>query len=190
MHSIPAPKSVSAALAALLISLPLAGGGCELIGLVASRTLPEPKVPAVWELEPVPTAVVVEADANIYGERAIVDADTVGLEVERVLEKRTETPVVPEMKAERRVVITLDPIGSEAVAASDLRTGSAAAWVKVVDAEGRELFPGDGSEGRYVQAQTPRIEGGDAGDLRRATLRALGGQVARLFYPHVAGGGA
>lgn len=168
----------------LMLLLVPAAGGCQLLGVVAAKTLPEPRAAAVYDLRGTSASVTVTADAAEYGERGLLDADAVAMRLEKHLEKTEKVTVTADEPA-RRIVVDLSPTNSRAISASDLRFGSAAALVRVLDAEGEELFPGDGTGGYAVRIDVPRIAG-SARDARRATLLALGDAIARLFYPQVA----
>lgn len=167
------------------LAVAAAAGGCNLIGTVAARTLPEPKAPAALDLRGSSASVTVTADAGQYGERAVPDADVVAMRLERHLQKTADV-TISSADPQRRIVVDLSPTLSEAISASDLRSGQAAARVRVLDAQGEEIFPADGSEGHPVAIEVPRLAG-SAADARRATLVALGDAIARLFYPQVAG---
>lgn len=167
----------------LLLLVPLAGG-CQVLGFAAARALPEPKAPAVYDLRGTSASVTVTAEAAQYGERGVVDADIVAMGVEKHLEKVRKVTVTAD-EPQRRIVVHLSPTLSEAISASDMRSGTAAALVRVLDDQGQELFPRDGSGGYPVRIEVPRISA-NARDAHRSTLLALGDAIARLFYPQVA----
>ena len=169
------------ALAAALVLL-VAAAGCNVLGVVAAKALPPPKRPAAYVLGEVAVAVRVEPAPRVYGESGPTDAEAVAVATERALRDRTQATVSPADAAAKFVYAVLDPTSAQTLAGSDLRTGRAAATVRVLDADGRELWPLDGTPGRRVEVETPRTSGGDADQVRRATLASLGQSVAALFY--------
>ena len=167
---------------ALLVALLLAASGCNVLGVMAAKSLPPPRRPAAYELGEASVAVRVEPAPRIYGADGPTDAEAVAAATERALRDYTKATVRAE-DAARIVGVVLDPPSAETLAGSDLRTGRASATVRVLDAQARELWPLDGTAGRRVEVQTPRTTGGDDADVRRATLRSLGQSIASLFHP-------
>jgi hypothetical protein len=155
--------------------------GCNLIGVVAHKSLPPPRVPAVHELAKAPTEVVVRTEAMISGEQGPLDAETVEIALSRALVERADVDVV-EQGAGQRVDVVLSPPSTSGTIGSEYEQGDAWARVRVLDAAGEELWPRDGSTGFIVSARTPRVRVTDPAELRRATLRALGDRIAALFH--------
>ena len=162
--------------------LMLTAGGCNVLGLAAGRVLPPPKRPAAYELGETTVAVRVAPAPDVYGSQGPTDAEAVAIALERALRDHTKATPRPAGEAALVVSAVLDPLSNELLAGSDLRTGRAAATVRVLDADGTELWPLDGTAGRRVEVETPRTTGGDEADVRRATLQSLGQSVAALFY--------
>lgn len=156
-------------------------GGCNVIGFVASKAAPPPRAPAQYELGKAPTAVVVSVDTGISGEYGPADAETLAIALERSLEQRG-TRIVDESAASRIVRVKLNPPSAHTAMGSEYHSGQASALVRVVANTGTEVWPRDGSEGSLVEAQTPRVRASDPGEVRRATLQALGQSVAALFH--------
>lgn len=163
-------------------------GGCTILGAVAGKTLPEPKAPAAFDLGEQATAVRVVADERLLGETAALgDTDPVLVATRRQLRERTEANVVTSTAdANQIVVIELLPTSERTVIGSDYSPGVAAGRVRVLDAEGEELWPRDGSAGQVVQAKLPPATAGSPEEIHREALRSLGRRVALLFYPHTA----
>lgn len=161
--------------------------GCNVVGVVAAKTFPEPKAPAAFDLGKRATAVRVEADERLLGETALGDTDPVLVSTRRQLRDRTKAEVVNDAAhASQIVVIELQPTDEEAVIGSNYSPGVAVGRVRVVDAEGTELWPRDGSAGRMIQAQLPPATAGAPEEMHRRALHSLGRRVAMLFYPHTA----
>lgn len=156
-------------------------GGCNVLGVAAYKALPPPRIPAAYELPQAPTAVLVTADESIAGGQGQLDAETLAIALERSLEGIAQVPVVAEASAVQRVEVALDPPTSSLTLASDIEHGQVGAHVRVLSADGEEVWPADGSAGHYVEVQTPRVRSADPAELRRATLHLLGRQVAALF---------
>lgn len=156
--------------------------GCNVIGVVAHKTLPPPRVPAAHELAEVPTAVVVRTDELLSGEQGPIDADALEVTLKRALAERAAVTVVEGPEAQQRVEVSLDPPSTEQTLGSDFQRGQASASVRVLDKDGVEVWPDDGTPGRGVTAVTPRIRSVDPADLRRTTLQALAIEVAALFH--------
>ncbi len=180
---------ISWPVAASLLLMPMTAllGGCEAVAAVASKVKPLPKQPAAFELQGMKTAVRVEADESKMGSAAAAfDVDPVAVSVRRALQAYAKVPVaLSPTGAERVIVVELQASEEEMVIASPFAPSSAAARVRVLSGEGVELWPRDGSEGRYVFAAIPTATAGDAPEIRRQALRLLGDEVAKLFYEHV-----
>jgi hypothetical protein len=166
----------------ILALVALGVAGCNLLGVVAYKSLPPPRIPAAHALAEVPTAVVVRSEALISGEQGPMDAETVAITLKRALAERAEVEVVEAGQAQQRVEVDLDPPSAEGAMGSEFEQGAARARVRVVDAGGEEIWPDDGSPGYMVATTTPRVRAAAPADLRRATLRALAEQVAGLFH--------
>ena len=168
----------------LLLCLVTLAPGCGLLGVVAGRTLPEPKVPAAFDLGEGPVAVEVTADESTMGEAAMLDADPVAVTIRRQLEAEAELEVLSDGTAERLVRVDLTDAGTAGVIGGPYADASAAAHVRVLDAGGRELWPADGTPGRLVTAELPPTNDVRPRDARRAVLVRLGERAAELFHPH------
>ena len=173
---------LGAALAAMAL------GGCNVIGVVADKTMPPPRHPADYTLRPVPTLARVAADPAVSGEAGALDAEPVAIALERALQRHTKATMVSDpARARQVIVVDLAPPSNSRIAGSDINEGSVSGRVRVLDETGRELFPADGSAGRPIQAAMPRVRTSRPDELRRATLSALGEAAAALFYPQVIG---
>jgi hypothetical protein len=170
-----------AMLAAALLGL-VGVGGCNVIGVVAHKALPPPRVPAAHELAEVPTAVVVHTDELVSGEQGPIDAETLLIALKRALAEQAGVTLVEAPAARQRVEVILDPPSAQETLGSDFQRGQASATVRVVDEEGVELWPEDGTPGRGVTAVTGRLRGVNPAELRRATLQALAIEVTALFH--------
>ena len=177
----PCPHRLRAPVLGLLLAL-YGAGGCNVIGLIAGKTIPPPKAPAAFTLAAVPTAVVVRSEESISGEQGPLDAETVAITLERALAPHLDAPIVQEAMAYQRVEVVINPPSTEGALGSNIEQGHASALVRVVNEAGEELWPQDASTGFLVVAQTPRIATNDPAELRRATLRTLAVQVAALFH--------
>lgn len=176
-------RSRNALLIAILMSLLVLSPGCNVIGFLAEKTIPPPKVPAEFELGNTPTAVVVTADAALAGEQGPMDAEALAIALEGALQRQAGAKVVDESVAGRIVRVRLHPPEAHGAIGSDYYSGHASASVRVDADSGTEVWPRDGSEGRVIQAETPRVRGADDAQIRRATLQALASKIAALFHP-------
>ena len=158
-------------------------GGCGLIGLVAGRTLPRPTEPAAYELGERATAVRVTADEAIMGESALTEVDAVAGSLGRALAGAAGATVVEDPRRAARIVhLEMRPANDAAIIGGGYPTASAAGVVRVLRADGSEVWPDDGSQGRAVVAAFPRATRATPDEARRAALIALGEAAARLFY--------
>ena len=165
---------------------PLALAGCQAVAAVVAKTAPPQLVPAAFKLGDAPTAVSVRADERrVGGVAAACDTDPVVAVLRRELRERADADIVlSSANASRLVVVDLIGDEAEGVIGGPYAPGRATGRVRVLDAEGTELWPADGSNGRAVAAGVPPATAGSAEDVRRAALRLLGAEVAKLFYAH------
>ncbi len=176
------------ALRLLAFTLPLAAGcaGCTAVAAVVAKTAPAETVPAAFDLGETTAAVSVRADeSRIGGVAAAFDADPVLATLRRGLKARTDADVLISTAAASRIIV-VDLIGDDAdgVIAGPYSAGRASARVRVLDADNTELWPADGSKGRAVSASVPPATAGSAEEVRRAALRLLGAEIAKLFHAH------
>jgi hypothetical protein len=201
------PLLVSLSLA-LSLSLGLVAG-CNVIGLAAYRTAGPTKVPP--KFKPAPTPMVVLAESYRARGIGVTDADALARYVSKQLDQNKVAPVVsPETLLDyrsqagsayerasmasigravgARQVIYVELVESKVDAAigSNIVKGSAAAKVRVIDADtGTLLWPTESGDGYPLSVETPPFspdKGMNEINVRDAVLRELGDRIAKLFY--------
>ena len=186
--------------------------GCAL-GAVAYKLAPEPKLPAQFNLAPVPTLIL--ADDAMDRSLGSLDADRLGRLVEQQLVSWKIVPVIPhdriialrdadptrfhresataiarELQAEQIVLIAFEGAELGLSMGTDMPRARAAATVRVVDLAGNVLFPIDNQTGRAVVYQTPYRKPQDRPSAlgeRGMAIEGLARSIARMFRPFEAG---
>jgi hypothetical protein len=186
--------------------------GCAL-GAVAYKLTPEPKIPAEFTLQQVPTLILADdaADRSLGS----LDADRLARLVEQQFTSWQIAPVIPqdrvvalrdadpmgfnrksvtamarELGAEQVVAITFEGAEIGISMGGDMPRARAAARVRVVDLEGQVLFPIDNQAGRGLVFQTPHRrpqERASARAERGLAIEGLARNIARMFRPFEAG---
>jgi hypothetical protein len=185
--------------------------GCAL-GAIAYKLTPEPKLPAEFPLQPVPTLILAD-DAQ---DRSLgsIDADRLARLVEQQFVSWQIAPVIPqdrvvalrdadptgfnrrsvtsiarELGAQQVISITFEGVEIGVSLGTDMPRARAAARVRVVNDQGQIVFPIDNQAGRGMMFQTPHRRGDERSTARTAQGLALDGlarNIARLFRPYVA----
>lgn len=168
-------------------TLPVASG-CILVGAVAGKVMPEPKIPAAYDLGERPTAIDVRADERVLGELGLMEVDPVLGSLRRQLEERTKARLIRggalNVAGGQTIVVDLMPGTETQTIGSDFTAGAASARVRVFDQKGDEVWPADGGAGQVVTGSVPPATSGSPQEIRREALRDLGRRVALLFHPH------
>ena len=175
----------------LLLTTPVVAlptSGCILVGAVAGKVLPEPKIPAAYDLGERPTAIDVRADERVLGELGLTEVDPVLGSVRRQLEKRTKANIIRggalNVAGGQTIIVDLMPGTETQTIGSSFTAGAASARVRVFDEIGNEVWPADGGLGHVVTGSVPPATNGSPQEIRREALRDLGRRVALLFHPH------
>ena len=184
--------------------------GCNVIGVVASRVGPAPKVPAQFTPAKTPVLVLVENFHNPASLR--LEADSIARHLAEELEMKDVAPVVDEAEvaalrqkgasayrqmpldaigravgARQIIYVDLEQFEISHALASELLGGDAAARVRVVDDAGAVLWPVNSAGGFPVsvkiQPEPVAIGTGDFA-VRRKLHAALADKVAKLFYAY------
>ena len=175
----------------VLLALTLAAatpvvGGCALLTTpvaAATKVGLGPKVPAEHDLQQRPAWVRVIADEALVGTAAALASDPIAVEARRSLEAHKEVVVADRPgEAERVIIAELGVPQDEEVLGSPFTSLSAVAHVRVLDPDGVELWPADGTQGREVRVKLPADARGNPADLQRQVHRQLGRAVAALFF--------
>lgn len=191
----------------LLASLPLVGG-CNVLGAIAYKIKGPDPVEALHKPAQKPTLIL--ADSSTQGRGDFSDADAIAryvnlqfqerkiaptTDIEKVFELRTSDPqfgrksmaaVGRAVGAEQVVYVDLKDVGVEQVPGSGALRSSAAAEVRVVDANtGALIWPMNSSGGHLVSYETPMTRMTDRINpmqMRTAALVGLADAIAKCFY--------
>ena len=192
----------------LLAVFVLPAAGCNIIGAVAAKVGPPPKVPAQYVPAQEPVVVLAENYRNPASLR--MESDAVARMVGEELKLNEVAPVVDQSKVEELrqakglayrkmpldaiaraldakqvIYIDVERFDIDHALASEMLTGEAQARVRVVDDAGELLWPIDSAGGFpvAVKIEPQRVASG-AGDqtVRQQLHSALADRIAKLFY--------
>lgn len=193
----------------LACCLAVSAGGCALLGVIAHKASPPPKVPARYTLKPEPTVVLVERASN-PGEAAM-DAQRIAQLITQLMRENGVTQVIDPSRAmearSRRnpdgsrlrpselaravgasqfVYVDLTRYETTEALAGQAADGQAEAAVWVVDARSAQpVWPPEANQGHPVAAAVPfapSSTGTTPQSVRDKLNQDLALDISRLFY--------
>jgi hypothetical protein len=182
--------------------------GCNVIGAVAAKMGPPPKIPAQYVPADVPTVVIVENYNNPSSLR--IESDSLARLVVEQLTNNHVAPIIDvektetlrqakgdayrkmpldaigrELGASQVIYVDLDNFDIDHALASEMLTGKAEVRVRVVDDAGELKWPIDSAKGYpiSVKLNPKRVPIGSGDQTIRQELRTtLADKIAKLFY--------